>query len=46
MSKMEDSVISVVVETLKNDEIQDGDSVINFDNLKTDHNLNLKLKNY
>ena len=32
---MEDSVMSVVVETLKNDEIeQDGDS-INFDNLKT-----------
>jgi len=39
MSKMEDSVLSVVVETLKNDEIeQDGDSIINFDNLKTDHN--------
>lgn len=35
---MEDSVITEVVETLKNDEIQDGNSIINYDNLKTDSN--------
>lgn len=33
LSKMEDSIASVVIETLKNDQIQEGNSIINFDNL-------------
>ena len=42
---MEDSVLSVVVETLKNDEIKDGNSIINFDNLKTDNKKSLLMRN-
>ena len=42
---MEDSVLSVVVETLKNDIITDGNSVINFDNLKTDNIKNIGIRN-